>query len=143
MIDFRLLQIPSLTPPPFPKVTYEEYFAPDAGDYIHLGRARKLKESAYNFSAQLWMTTDDINSGLSEEALPDLETIMPLLDLLGFGSNTHMHQLKEVMGAALPEGFPVKIGTSHSLRLETFADGPFCRASDPLRAQGHCHVPQL
>ena len=62
------------------------------------------------------MTTDDINSGLTEEALPDLETIMPLLDLLGFGSNSHMTQLKEVMGAALPEGFPVKIGGLEAYR---------------------------
>jgi hypothetical protein len=100
--------------------------------------------SAYNFSAQLWMTTEEINSG-SLESLPDLETIMPLLDLLGFGSNSHMNQLKEVMGAKLPEGFPVKIGgyLSTIVYLNFFSSCAASRAPDPFCSQGHRYFPQF
>ncbi|KAI9018376.1 GPCR-chaperone-domain-containing protein [Hyaloraphidium curvatum] len=103
--------VPSLPQPPFPSITYNEYFTAANTDYVHLGRPRKVKESSYNFSAQLWMTADgnDAQAVGAVGSMPDLDTIMPLLDLLGFGSNSHMTQLREVMGAKLPEGFPVKI----------------------------------
>ncbi|KAJ3327953.1 hypothetical protein HDU93_001732, partial [Gonapodya sp. JEL0774] len=99
--------IPSLPPPPPPTIEFEEYFNPADPSYLHLGRPLKLHESTHKFNATVWMAAP---SSPGVEELPPLDAILPLLDVLGYGSNDHMSRLKSYLEAdGMPAGFPVKI----------------------------------
>ncbi|KXS15239.1 hypothetical protein M427DRAFT_70097 [Gonapodya prolifera JEL478] len=112
--------IPSLPPPPPPAMEFDEYFNPADPHYAHLGRPLKISESKHTFNATVWMAPQSSSSpsGASPPPpgtpappeLPPLSAILPLLDVLGYGSNDHMTRLKNYLLAdGMPGGFPVKI----------------------------------
>ncbi|KAI9093030.1 GPCR-chaperone-domain-containing protein [Phlyctochytrium arcticum] len=53
--------------------------------------------------------TSDLPSLQSEEFPIKIETVLPLLELLGMGTNHHVQSLKEFFNIQLPPGFPVQV----------------------------------
>ncbi|KAL2913345.1 hypothetical protein HK105_207090 [Polyrhizophydium stewartii] len=109
---------PTLDPPPETAVTAEEFFDPaKVGEYLHVGRQMQLESKQRAFRATLWMYegTDD-GSGdntpisiQSDEFPIKIANLIPVLDLIGMGTNEHIRSLKEFFSVQLPSGFPVQI----------------------------------
>jgi len=109
-----------LPPPPPSDIQFEDYFFLKEPGYLHLGRPQEIEESKLKFKAVLWVSSqescirdpDFINGTipLPERPFPmKIEQLYPVLDILGFGSNSHINTLKDVLNATLPDGFPVQI----------------------------------
>jgi hypothetical protein len=100
----------SLTEPPQPDISLEDYFFPDSCDperpiEFHLGRPIKSKTKRKTYKATLWMS----------ETFPfPLQDLLPLLDLMT-PTNEHLGRLKEFVEIKLPPGFPVQICRSNPL----------------------------
>ncbi|OUM60736.1 hypothetical protein PIROE2DRAFT_62951 [Piromyces sp. E2] len=109
-----------LPPPPPSEIQFEDYFFLEKPGYLHLGRKQEIEESKLKFKAVLWVSNEE--SSIKDPEFVDgtkplpvrpfpmkLEQLYPVLDILGFGSNSHINTLNEVLSATLPEGFPVQI----------------------------------
>ncbi|KAL1915411.1 uncharacterized protein VTP21DRAFT_6869 [Calcarisporiella thermophila] len=128
---------PSLTPPSPPGVSYDDYFNPDDTQYLHLGRPLAMKESTKVLGATLWMC--DESAGEGQRGFPlKIEQFLPVLEVLGMGSNRLASKLRDFISAKLPPGFPVRasIPVFPTLSAEvTFANyNPNAELSDALFA---------
>ncbi|KAJ3413693.1 Ankyrin repeat domain-containing protein 13C [Chytridiales sp. JEL 0842] len=120
---------PTLTAPPEPTVTFEEFFDELQLDkYLHIGREPQVKSTKKTFKGTMWMynggpktaeelqtlgtsTASDVGPpAIQSPAFPiQLSTLLPVLELIGMGSNQHIRSLREFFNVQLPPGFPVKV----------------------------------
>lgn len=113
-LEMEMKSFKASLPPPSPTtMTREQVFNDDLrDDYIHLGRPLKEETTSRDVKATVWMY-DGENSTLpsvqSNEFPITLQSIKPLLELLGMGSHTHVSNLSEFFNARLPPGFPVQV----------------------------------
>ncbi|KAJ3192388.1 Ankyrin repeat domain-containing protein 13C [Irineochytrium annulatum] len=125
----------SLEPPAPTTMTADEFFDESKKDvHLHVGRPKVEKSTSKGFKATIWVyngeggppkSVDAPPVPLSENGAPpsttgppaiqssafpiELSTLLPLLDLIGMGSNQHMRSLREFFNVQLPPGFPVKV----------------------------------
>lgn len=115
-IEFR----PNLSPPPQTNINWDEYLNSAEGEWPHLGRKLRLKESKKEFKAQLAMVLHIYQAKIieicnfifknvkSEEFPLTIHDLNKLLDALV--PLAKFRKLKEFVSLKLPPGFPVKIG---------------------------------
>jgi len=109
-----------LPPPPPSEIQFEDYFFLKKPGYLHLGRPQEIEESKLKFKAVIWVSNQessirdpefiDGTKPLPQRPFPmKIEQLYPVLDILGFGSNSHISTLRNVLDATLPDGFPIQI----------------------------------
>jgi len=101
-----------LPPPPPSDIQFEDYFFLKEPGYLHLGRKQEIEESKLKFKATLWVSNED--SSVKDPEFLDgskpmplrpfpmkIEQLYPVLDILGFGSNSHISTLRDVLNASV------------------------------------------
>ncbi|KAJ3087544.1 hypothetical protein HK102_010813 [Quaeritorhiza haematococci] len=122
---------PSLEPPPPPTMSFDEFFGDPSkrDDFVHLGRPMQQESASRAVRATLWMYDanrpkggrfrvmnadgSDTDGGFPAIQSADfplkVENLLPLLELMGMGTNGHVRALKEFFNIQLPAGFPVQV----------------------------------
>ncbi|KAI8922906.1 GPCR-chaperone-domain-containing protein [Entophlyctis helioformis] len=104
-------------------VSFEEFFdAAKKDEYLHVGRPVDIEEKKRAFRATLWMyegtdtgsndapRADNSPIAIQSDEFPiKISDLIPVLDLIGMGTNEHIRSLKEFFNVQLPNGFPVQI----------------------------------
>lgn len=93
----------SLHPPPLYPISFEEY--KKGNDPLHLGRPLELETQKKSLKASLWMH----DSGDTIKFPIRISSLLPLLELIGMGSQSHVKTLVEFFNVQLPPGFPVQV----------------------------------
>ena len=93
---------PTLDPPPLHPMTFEEFMKYDK-ECVHLGRPLIEESHSKSLKATMWIHPEESMLGVQ------LSSILPLLDLIGMGSNEHIRSLREFFNVQLPRGFPVQV----------------------------------
>lgn len=93
----------SLHPPPLYPISLKEYLS--GSESLHLGRPLELDKQVKSLQATLWM-----NNSSDNVAFPiKVSSLLPLLQLIGMGSQSHVQTLLEFFNFKLPPGFPVQV----------------------------------
>ncbi|KAI8914203.1 GPCR-chaperone-domain-containing protein [Gorgonomyces haynaldii] len=102
----------SLVLPEPVKMQLDEFMDPDVSDqYTHFGRPVNMKQKTQTLKATLWMYNGDpqVKSIQADDFPLKISNIVPILDLVGMGTNDHIRSLNEFFNVQLPNGFPVQV----------------------------------
>ncbi len=92
----------SLNPPPLHPISLQDFLS--GNESLHLGRPLELDKQVKSLKATLWMNdSSDVNFPIK------VSSLLPLLQLIGMGSQTHVQTLLEFFNFKLPPGFPVQV----------------------------------
>ena len=90
-------------PTPYP-IKVEEYFS-DCTLNIELGREQVITEHRHDLTSSIWIT----DSPQVIEIIK-VDTLKPLIELMGMGANGHLHALLDLFNLkGMPTGFPLQI----------------------------------
>jgi hypothetical protein len=94
-----------------------EEFKKQGNEYLHLGRQLELEKQTKSLKATLWMndpslesiSTLSLDSSKPRKFPIKITSLLPLLELIGMGSQNHVKTLLEFFNVQLPPGFPVQV----------------------------------